>query len=261
LELMAPEVTPFATPNYSVAPPPMPIATVDKPMPGKNQPKPTIDAFADLSPALPSPSTTISTASTSSMIMQMPSSDATTASLSSVLASVTASTGYLAMTTSSSTSFSISSASSLPFSEAQTTSGLSSLSQSSSFLTISRTEQAKEQLPSTLTSAPTPQALTMAPSLSSLAFSSLSLVAITTAPPSLSIPVSAEPQCGLTPLARSLFILFGVLGKSYVSNVRKPSLTLSRRYQYPYCSRRSLDDAEEQKARTFISATIVQRRA
>jgi len=76
-----------------------------------------------------------------------------------------------------------------------------------------------------------PQAVTTRQSVSS-GLRTLSLASGSALPSSLATAVSVEPQHGLTPLARTLFILFGVLGEYHatvlqeVSNVKTGFVTI-----------------------------------
>ncbi|KAI4613683.1 hypothetical protein J4E83_007284 [Alternaria metachromatica] len=79
------------------------------------------------------------------------------------------------------------------------------------FVTVTRTAEAKEDIQPSTQTIMAPQAVTTRQSVSS-GLRTLSLASGSAIPSSLATAVSVEPQHGLTPLARTLFILFGVLG-------------------------------------------------
>ncbi|KAL1793213.1 hypothetical protein ACET3X_008195 [Alternaria dauci] len=184
-----PSVTPAAAFESSLATPSTSAMTVDKPMPGKNQPKLTADAAVVSSTILgDSAATIVQTSSTTSTTIS------TTIDVSTVSFSFPATT---IISTSSST-------------ESSTTTDTSLLSPVLTFVTITRTAQDKEDARTSTQTVAAPLAVTAPQSLSpSLLTTSLVGSAI---PSSLATAVSVEQQSGLTPLARSLFILFGVLG-------------------------------------------------
>ncbi|KAI4663742.1 uncharacterized protein J4E78_004160 [Alternaria triticimaculans] len=79
------------------------------------------------------------------------------------------------------------------------------------FVTVTRTAEGKEDIQPSTQTILAPQAVTTRQSVSS-GLRTLSLASGSAIPSSLATAVSVEPQHGLTPLARTLFILFGVLG-------------------------------------------------
>ncbi|KAI4619570.1 uncharacterized protein J4E87_007460 [Alternaria ethzedia] len=188
--LTAPIMTPLATPESSTVPSTTSAMTVEKPMPGKNQPKPTMDisavSFMILSDSRSTAMSTISSSSTVSI--------ATEPSASSFSQPPT-----LVISTSSSTASS-------------TTTKPSSLPPVLTFVTVTRTAEAKEDIQPSTQTIMAPQAVTTRQSVSS-GLRTLSLASGSAIPSSLATAVSVEPQHGLTPLARTLFILFGVLGE------------------------------------------------
>lgn len=195
LLVTAPIETPLATPESSLVTSSTSAMTVDKPMPGKNQPKPTVDAAAaSLTTLSDSRSTNVPTSSTPSPTTST--SISTIADVSTISFSVLPT---LATSTLSST-------------ESSTTTSSPVLSPVLTFVTITRTAQGKEDAQTSTQTVPAPLAVTAPQSLSS-SFLMSSLVVGSAIPSSLATAVSVEPQSGLTPLARSLFILFGVLGK------------------------------------------------
>ncbi|KAI4691373.1 uncharacterized protein J4E84_003666 [Alternaria hordeiaustralica] len=184
------QVTPLATPESSTVPSATSAMTVGKPMPGKNQPKPTMDVSA-----------------VSFMIL----SDSRSTAMSTISSSSTVSIA----TESSASSFSqpptlVISTSSLTVSS--TTTKPSSLPPVLTFVTVTRTAEAKEDIQPSTQTIMAPQAVTTRQSVSS-GLRTLSLASGSVIPSSLATAVSVEPQHGLTPLARTLFILFGVLGE------------------------------------------------
>ncbi|CAN9392926.1 unnamed protein product [Alternaria alternata] len=177
-------------PESSLATPSTSAMTVEKPMPGKKQPKPTADAaVASLTILSDSASTIAQTSSTTSATIS------STIDVSTVSFSLPPT---LTISTSSST-------------ESSTTTSSSTLPPVLTFVTITRTAQGKEDAQTTTQTVPAPLAVT-APQSASSSLSASSLVVGSATPSSLATAVSVEPQSGLTPLARSLFILFGVLG-------------------------------------------------
>ncbi|KAI4918198.1 hypothetical protein J4E90_002579 [Alternaria incomplexa] len=92
-----------------------------------------------------------------------------------------------------------------------TTTKPSSLPPVLTFVTITRTAEGKEDIRPSTQTIMAPQAVTTRQSVSS-GLRTLSLASGSALPSSLATAVSVEPQHGLTPLARTLFILFGVLG-------------------------------------------------
>ncbi|RYO16279.1 hypothetical protein AA0121_g6419 [Alternaria tenuissima] len=190
LLVTAPAVTPTAAPESSLATSSTSAMTVEKPMPGKKQPKPTADAAV---------ASLTSLSDSASTIAQTPST--TSATISSTIDVSTVSFSLpptLTISTSSST-------------ESSTTTSSSTLPPVLTFVTITRTAQGKEDAQTTTQTVPAPLAVT-APQSASSSLSASSLVVGSATPSSLATAVSVEPQSGLTPLARSLFILFGVLG-------------------------------------------------
>ncbi|CAI9635094.1 unnamed protein product [Alternaria burnsii] len=190
LLVTAPAVTPTAAPESSLATSSTSAMTVEKPMPGKKQPKPTADAAVT--------SLTILSGS-GSTIAQTPST--TSATISSTIDVSTVSFS-LPPTSTISTSSST---------ESSTTTSSSVLAPVLTFVTITRTAQGKEDAQTTTQTVPAPLAVTAPQSVSSSLLAS-SLIVGSATPSSLATAISVEPQSGLTPLARSLFILFGVLG-------------------------------------------------
>ncbi|KAI4659627.1 uncharacterized protein J4E79_006162 [Alternaria viburni] len=93
-----------------------------------------------------------------------------------------------------------------------TTTKPSSLPPVLTFVTVTRTAEGKEDIQPSTQTILAPQAVTTRQSVSS-GLRTLSLASGSAIPSSLATAVSVEPQHGLTPLARTLFILFGVLGK------------------------------------------------
>ncbi|CAG5175296.1 uncharacterized protein ALTATR162_LOCUS10705 [Alternaria atra] len=194
LLVTAPIRTPLATPESSLVISSTSAMTVDKPMPGKNQPKPTVDAAAaSLTTLSDSRPTNVPTSSTPSSTTST--SISTIADVSTISFSMLPT---LAISTLSST-------------ESSTTTSSPVLSPVLTFVTITRTAQGKEDAQTSTQTVPAPLAVTAPQSLSS-SFLTSSLVVGSAIPSSLATAVSVEPQSGLTPLARSLFILFGVLG-------------------------------------------------
>ncbi|KAG9196500.1 hypothetical protein G6011_01621 [Alternaria panax] len=190
----APTITPLAASESSLAISSISTMTADKPMPGKNQPKPTAAVAT-------TPSTTLS-GFTSTIVPALSISSLTTSTAISNVADVStisfALPPTLAIYTSSPT-------------EPSTTTSSSVLSPVLTFVTITRTAKGKEDARSSIQSVAAPLAVTAPQSLSS-SFLTSSLVVGSAVPSSLATAVNVEPQSGLTPLARSLFILFGVLG-------------------------------------------------
>ncbi|KAI4699637.1 hypothetical protein J4E81_004664 [Alternaria sp. BMP 2799] len=92
-----------------------------------------------------------------------------------------------------------------------TTTKPSSLPPVLTFVTVTRTAEGKEDIQPSTQTILAPQAVTTRQSVSS-GLRTLSLASGSAIPSSLTTAVSVEPQHGLTPLARTLFILFGVLG-------------------------------------------------
>ncbi|KAI4951291.1 hypothetical protein J4E91_004000 [Alternaria rosae] len=222
--LTTPGVTPLATPETSTALSATPAITVGKPMPGKNQPKPTMDVSA-----------------VSFMILSDSSSTAvpTISSLSAV------STSIATATESSTSSFSppptlVISTTTATASSKMTKS--SSLPPVLTFVTVTRTAQGKEDAQSSTQTILAPQAVTTRQSSSS-GLRTLPLASGSAIPSSLATAVSVEPQQGLTPLARTLFILFGVLG--FVTILLAFSLTLIMR-----SNRRRAQAARQQAIRS-----------
>ncbi|KNG49147.1 secreted protein [Stemphylium lycopersici] len=203
---MAPQVTPFAPmqtlPASSVAS----ANTVYKPMPGKNQPDvavPSLDLLGISGPIPPAPSsppvltTTMTTYVTLAKTLPGVPSVSTDATLSSAFSGSTSAASSLSSSTLSVSSFTAPSISSLP-----------PLPSISSFVLLTRSEQDKEQEKTSSFSILTPQAITASSSL----LSATVLPTIMASPSSLSSTFTDETDGGLTPLSRSLFILFGVLG-------------------------------------------------
>ncbi|KAH8633897.1 hypothetical protein IG631_12533 [Alternaria alternata] len=205
LLVTAPAVTPTAAPESSLATPSTSAMTVEKPMPGKKQPKPTADAaVASLTILSDSASTTAQTSSTTSATIS------STIDVSTVSFSLPPT---LTISTSSST-------------ESSTTTSSSTLPPVLTFVTITRTAQGKEDAQTTTQTVPAPLAVTTPQSASSLVVGSAT-------PSSLATAVSVEPQSGLTPLARSLFILFGVLVWVMRSNKRRAQTARQQAAQNP----------------------------
>ncbi|CAN9258380.1 unnamed protein product [Alternaria alternata] len=181
LLVTAPAVTPTAAPESSLATPSTSAMTVEKPMPGKKQPKPTADA-----------------AVASLTILNFVNHERNHLEYHRCLYGFFSLPPTLTISTSSST-------------ESSTTTSSSTLPPVLTFVTITRTAQGKEDAQTTTQTVPAPLAVT-APQSASSSLSASSLVVGSATPSSLATAVSVEPQSGLTPLARSLFILFGVLG-------------------------------------------------
>lgn len=221
----APQVTPFAPVEAPAAPSSTPANTVYKPMPGKNQPDvavASLDLLDISSPALSAPSpppvstTTMTTYVTLAQTLSGLPSASPDATLNSAFSWPTPAASSLSSSTPSISSSAVPSASS--FTVPSITS-LPPLPSTSSFVLLTRSEQDKEQKKTSSFSILTPQAITAPSSL----LSATVLPTIMASPSSLPSTASDELDGGLTPLSRSLFILFGVLGKQPVPSPPEPT--------------------------------------
>ncbi|KAI4678140.1 uncharacterized protein J4E88_006660 [Alternaria novae-zelandiae] len=87
---------------------------------------------------------------------------------------------------------------------------------------IATSTEGKEDIQPSTQTIMAPQAITTRQSVSS-GLRTLSLASGSALPSSLATAVSVEPQHGLTPLARTLFILFGVLGEYRITSLQDES--------------------------------------
>jgi hypothetical protein len=94
--------------------------------------------------------------------------------------------------------------------------GLAPLPSFSTFILFSRSEDIREQVTTSTNSANTPLAVT-----ASSALTAISVPALLPTSSSIASSATGGPSRGLTPLSRSLFVLFGVLGKQKVLAIHK----------------------------------------
>lgn len=185
-----PTVTPLAKPNNA------PAAVAARPLPGKNQPKPVWDAAAP-APFMPLSRLESTLASTASQPVSQIRATPSSVSLGiGAQSSSLASFGSLLDTT------------------------LTRSPSQASFTTLTKSQQGKEQASIPFSTSPTPKAVSVTRSLSTLLSSALgatSIMIVPTAPPgSLAIANSQFQRASrLTPLARTLFIVLGALGQYF----------------------------------------------
>jgi hypothetical protein len=186
----SPTVTPLAKPNNA------PGAFAARPLPGKNQPKPVWDAAA------PAPFMPLSR-------------------LESTLSSTASQPVSQLQATPSSVSLSIGAQpSSLVSFDSVLHTTLTRNPSQTSVITVTKSQKGKEQASIPFSTSPTPKAVSVTRSLSTLLSSALgttSIMAVPTAPPgSLAIANSQFQRASrLTPLARTLFIVLGALGQYF----------------------------------------------
>lgn len=196
-----PKASPLAGPNDAAAAPLPQAITVNRPMPGKNQPIPIMDEAAASSfmvlNALPVPT---SEASSTAEAVQ-PQSESTS---STIVSSVEVSTSSIT----------------LPSSIISTTT--SPIPSSTTFTTVTTSSQLIEQGLVTLESTSAAQSVTAAQLFSAIAsvtITTSALASSTASPQATSISADAQQQSRLSPLARTLFIIFGVLGKHGLKSI------------------------------------------
>ena len=199
-----PKVVPTMEQSATTSLPQTPRPTVNKPIPGRNQPQPTME-MTNISSFI------ILNALRPSLVLPTPSPDFAQAQVPLISTHTTPIPQVTLI-------IPVVTPNDLPNSSAQSahSSLPSSTPTSSSFLAVTPQKNTLGQASSTMQTIPTPQAITAAQSLSLLISSTTTSTLLTssmdTTSPRPSV-ASASQQGRMTPLARTLFIVFGVLGK------------------------------------------------